>query len=230
VPRSWYTGRPDRVPTGTPAARAVYDHDDVDPEGRALDADQDDQALVERARGGDLDAYEALVRRHQAIAYRTAVLVAGPGDAEDAVQEAFVKAYRALDRFRAGGAFRPWILRIVANEASNTRRSARRRYGLALRLGGHAWSGPIAGAPDQDAVTAETRRAVLALVEALPERERQVVACRYLLDLSEAETAQLLAIPAGTAKSRHARGLARLREAASTAGLSVAEKGADHHG
>jgi RNA polymerase sigma-70 factor (ECF subfamily) len=207
----------------------VYQHDDTDPEGRALDADQDDQALVERARGGDLDAYEALVRRHQAIAYRTAVLVAGPGDAEDAVQEAFVKAYGALDRFRSGSAFRPWILRIVANEASNTRRSAGRRYGLAVRAGRQAWSGPVAGTPEQDLVTAETRATVLALVDALPERERQVVACRYLLDLSEAETAEVLAIPAGTAKSRHARGLARLREAAMSAGLSVAEKGADHH-
>ena len=208
----------------------MYCHDDMDPEGRSLDGTETDAALVDRARGGDLDAYEALVRRHQPIAYRTAVLVAGPADAEDAVQEAFVKAYKALGRFRADGSFRPWLLRIVANEASNARRSAGRRYGLAVRVGGQAWVGPAAGTPEQEVATAETRAAVLVLVDALPERERQVVTCRYLLDLSEAETAHMLGIPTGTAKSRHARALARMRATTSAAALSVAEEGADHHG
>jgi len=156
-----YTGRPSQVPAGTTAARPVYCHDDMDPEGRSLDGTETDAALVDRARGGDLDAYEALVRRHQPIAYRTAVLVAGPADAEDAVQEAFVKAYKALGRFRADGSFRPWLLRIVANEASNARRSAGRRYGLAVRVGGQAWVGPAAGTPEQEVATAETRAEAL---------------------------------------------------------------------
>jgi RNA polymerase sigma-70 factor (ECF subfamily) len=224
-----YTAQTGRVPAGTPIARPVYLHDHTSPEGRPLDGDDTDQVLVERARAGDLDAYEVLVRRHQAIAYRTAALVAGPGDAEDAVQEAFVKAYRALDRFRTDRAFRPWLLRIVANEASNTRRSAGRRYGLAVRVGRQAWTGPVSPDPELDVELAETSATLLGLLGRLPERERQVIVCRYLLELSEAETAQVLDIPAGTAKSRHARGLARLRVAARGIGLSAVEEGVDHH-
>ena len=64
---------------------------------------------------------------------RTAYVVAPEADAADAVQDAFVKAYGALARFRAGAPIRPWLLRIVANEARNRRRSADRRAGLALR-------------------------------------------------------------------------------------------------
>ena len=79
-------------------------------------------------------AYEELVRRYQDVAVRTAHLFAPDGDAEDATQEAFVKAYAALARFRPDAPFRPWLLRIVANEARNRRRSATRRVGLALRV------------------------------------------------------------------------------------------------
>src|SRR5918992_1106220 len=97
---------------------------------------QDESELVERARRGDERAYEELVRQHQGIAFRTAYLVAGDaGDAEEAAQEGFVKAYRALGRFRRGAPFRPWLLQIVANEARNRRRSSGRRAGLAARHG-----------------------------------------------------------------------------------------------
>ena len=81
----------------------------------------------------DQEAYEELVRRYQDVAVRTAHIVSPDGDAEDAVQDAFVKAYAALSRFRIEAPFRPWLLRIVANEARNRRRSAGRRVHLALR-------------------------------------------------------------------------------------------------
>jgi RNA polymerase sigma-70 factor (ECF subfamily) len=94
----------------------------------------DEASLVVRAKHGDAAAYEELVRMHQAIAFRVALVAAGDrGDAEEAVQDGFVKAYRALGRFREGAPFRPWLLRIVANEARNRRRSSGRRAGLALR-------------------------------------------------------------------------------------------------
>ena len=84
-----------------------------------------DAELTARARDGDVGAYEELVTRYQGIAFRVAWLVVhNRGDAEDAVQDAFVKAYYALPRFRPGAPFRPWILRIVANEARNRGRSA----------------------------------------------------------------------------------------------------------
>ena len=76
----------------------------------------DESALLERARRGDEQAYEELVRAHQGIAFRTAYLLAGnASDAEEAAQDGFVKAYRALGRFRTGSPFRPWLLQIVAN-------------------------------------------------------------------------------------------------------------------
>ena len=78
----------------------------------------EDAEAIARARGGDVAAYEELVRRYQDVALRTAYLVCPETDADDAVQEAFLKAYAALPRFRDGAPFRPWLLRIVANEES----------------------------------------------------------------------------------------------------------------
>jgi RNA polymerase sigma-70 factor (ECF subfamily) len=90
--------------------------------------------LVQRAQDGDIDAYQLLVGRHQDLAFRVAVLIAGnPADAEDAAHDAVVKAFYALNRFRTGAPFRPWLLRIVANEARNRRRSSSRRSALAGR-------------------------------------------------------------------------------------------------
>src|SRR6266542_3089421 len=95
----------------------------------------EEAGLVERAKDGDVGAYEELVRAHQQIAMRTAWLVTRDStEAEDAVQEAYVKAYRALSRFREGAAFRPWLLAIVTNEARNRRRAVARADRLALRV------------------------------------------------------------------------------------------------
>ena len=176
-------------------------------EGRPLD----DDGLVGRAQRGDIGAYEELVRRYQSLAVRVAYLAGGStSDAEDAAQEGFVRAYGALHRFRLGEPFRPWLLRIVANQARNQRRSARRRDQLALRAS-VAPSGDAAPSPEGAAVAAGERQAVLAALDRLPGRERLVISMRYLAELSEAETATVLGLPRGTIKSRTARGLARLR-------------------
>ena len=99
-----------------------------------VDRPLDDAELVERARRGDLRAWETIVRSYKGIAFRTAYLLSGSAaDAEEAAQDGFVKAYRALGRFRRGAPLKPWLLRIVANEARNRRRSAGRREQLALR-------------------------------------------------------------------------------------------------
>jgi RNA polymerase sigma-70 factor (ECF subfamily) len=177
-------------------------------EGRPLE----DAELIAFARRGDVAAYETLVRRHREVAFRTAYLVArSSADAEDATQEAFVKAYYALDRFRPDGEFRPWILRIVANEARNRRRSARRRESLVLRLAQDRPSGASAQAPEAAAVSSDEARTLLAALADLPERDRLVISYRYLLELSEAETAAALGVRPGTVKSRLSRALDRLR-------------------
>lgn len=171
----------------------------------------EDAELVERARDGDVRAYEELVRRHREIAVRTAYVVAGPSEAEDAAQEGFVKAYRALDRFRAGAPFRPWLLRIVSNEAKNRARSAGRRAQLALRAGQGGTSGDAAPSPEVVAVAREDLSELLEALDNLREQDRLAVAYRYLLGLSEAEAAEALGVPVGTVKSRVSRALVRLR-------------------
>jgi RNA polymerase sigma factor (sigma-70 family) len=168
--------------------------------------------LVERARRGDLRAWETIVRTHQGIAFRTAYLLSGSAaDAEEAAQDAFVKAYRALGRFRRGAPLRPWLLRIVANEARNRRRSAARRDQLALRAAAEPRPGDAVPSPEAALLTRESQQQLLAAVERLPDEHRDTVVCRYLLDLSEEETAAALRIRRGTVKSRLSRALERLR-------------------
>lgn len=177
-------------------------------EGRSLEESE----LTARARAGDAAAYEALVRQTQAVAFRTAYLVLGDAaEAEDATQEGFVKAYYALDRFRPGAPFRPWVLQIVANEARNRRTAARRRLALASRAADRASEAGAAPSPESAALAHERRAAVLAALDGLRDEERLAVACRYFLDLTEAEIAAVLDCPRGTVKSRLSRALGRLR-------------------
>jgi len=177
--------------------------------GRPLD----ETDLIRRAKRGDTHAYEELVHAHQGIAFRTAYVVAGnAGDAEDAAQEGFVKAWRALGRFREGAPFRPWLLRIVANEARNRRRSAGRRAHLALRAATEQPSGDAAPSPEAAVLSAEQRETLLAAVNELPEDQRSVISLRYFVGLSEHEVAEALDLPQGTVKSRTSRALERLRE------------------
>lgn len=179
-------------------------------EGRTEDA-----ALVERAQHGDADAYGELVRRYQAVATRTAYVITGAAaDAEEAAQDGFTKAYFALDRFRAGAPFRPWLLRIVANEAKNRRKAAGRRPTVDLSVAEDRPSGDTALSPEAAALASERRESVLGALRKMREEDRLIIAYRYFFDLSEAEMADALGIARGTVKSRLSRALARLRELA----------------
>ena len=153
------------------------------------------------------------MRRYQDVALRTAYLVCPEADADDAVQDAFLKAYAALPRFRVGAPFRPWVLRIVANEARNRRRSAGRREGLALRAAARDGAPADGDAPDAHVMAAETRAELLAALRTLGDDDREVLGARFFLDLSEAETAETLGVARGTVKSRTSRALGRLRVA-----------------
>ena len=167
--------------------------------------------LIALAQGGDGDAYASLVRAHQDIAFRTAMLITqDAAEAEEAAQDAFVKAWKALKRFRAGEPLRPWLLTIVANEARNRRRSTGRRAALALRASEPARSEDRSA--EAQVIAAESRQALLGALSRLRDDDRVVLGCRYLLELSEAETAAALDVKVGTVKSRTSRALARLRE------------------
>ena len=132
-------------------------------------------------------------------------------DAEEAAQDAFVNAYRALGRFRSGAPFRPWLLRIVANEARNRRSAAGRRQRLVVRAAGERREDDAVPSPESAHLGSDRRRELLAAVERPGEADREVIVCRHLLELSEAETAAVLGVRRGTVKSRLSRGLARLR-------------------
>ena len=166
---------------------------------------------MRRARRGDERAFNELIRMHQEVAFRVAHVIAG-NEAEDAVQDAALKAWRALGRFRPGAPFRPWLLRIVANEARNRRRASGRRAALDLRAEREDVSGGAAPSPEAAVLAADERERLLSALEDLPDEARLVLACRYLLELSETETAAALGVRRGTVKSRASRALERLRE------------------
>lgn len=189
-----------------------------------------ESSLTRRAQQGDLDAYEDLMRQHQDIAHRAAYLVTGnAADAEDAVQEAFVKAWYALDAFDTSRPFRPWLLRIVTNEAHTRRRSVARHTRLALRAMEQAPQEP-APSPESGLLHSEQQDDVIAALNRLPELDRLVIAYRYFLDLTPAEMAESLGKPAGTIRSRLHRALNRLREqmSADNACSTDGSKGALH--
>jgi RNA polymerase sigma factor (sigma-70 family) len=194
--------------------------------------EEDDWTLVVRVRSGEVDAYAELVARHAPMAMRTATLLGAGPAAEDVVQEAFVNAYRTLGRFRDQASFRPWLLRIVANETRNQHRSSQRR---GVREQASALLSPelLGGGPTdpaEDAVREDQRLAVLAAVRELSVPLRQVVTCRYLLELDEAETATVLGLPRGTVKSRLSRGLGKLRHLITEDPIDLHSKGAPGHG
>jgi RNA polymerase sigma-70 factor (ECF subfamily) len=172
----------------------------------------DEDRLLERAKRGDADAFGQIVGRYQALAQRTAYVIIRDADAaQDVAQEAFVKAYRALGRFRPGAPLRPWLLRIVANEAINRAKAGSRHPTVDLALAESRAADP-AGSPEAQALAAERREMVVKALNDMKEEDRLVIAYRYFFDLSEVEMADVLDIPRGTVKSRLSRAMSRLRE------------------
>jgi RNA polymerase sigma-70 factor (ECF subfamily) len=162
--------------------------------------------LVARAAGGDHDAYAALVRPYEGVAYRVAAAITGrKADAEEASQNGLLKAYRSLDRFTPGAAFRPWLLRIVVNEAHNVVRSARRHERLGARAS-EQHDAAVAG-PEDAVVAREEVETILSALGRLADADRLAVALRYFAELPEVEAAAL----AGTSKEAYRVRLLRAR-------------------
>ena len=168
-----------------------------------------DVELIAAAAVGDTDAFGLLVARHQRAARRLAVALVGASDADDVTRDAFVRAYRSLARFRPDAPFRPWLLRIVANQAANHRRGAIRRERRSAFVG----SRPQLTRPEPSEVAevSDRDRRLAEALDGLPAKDREVLVIRYLLDYSEAETAEVLGCAPGTVKSRTSRALGRLR-------------------
>lgn len=171
----------------------------------------DDSELAARAQQGDIDAFERLALRYQHTAFRAAYLVTtDAAEAEDVVQEALLKACQAMPSFRPGALFRPWLLRIVTNEALNRRRAAGRRARLTLRVAADL-PRSTEPAPEATLLAHERRVLVIQALNELNESDRVVLAYRYFLDLSVAEIADVLACPERTARTRLSRAVDRLR-------------------
>jgi RNA polymerase sigma-70 factor (ECF subfamily) len=140
------------------------------------------------------------------------MITRNPDIAQDAVQSGFIKAYYSLNRFHAGMPFRPWLLRIVTNEARNQVRSAQRRTEYELKLPQDQLLDTTAPSPEALTLTVLSQERLLEAVNGLPLKDREVIASRFFLDLSEAETAAVLGCAPGTVKSRTSRALDRLRQ------------------
>jgi RNA polymerase sigma-70 factor (ECF subfamily) len=182
----------------------------------AAGAGSSDAALVAAVCGGEPEAFAELVRRYGGVARRTAVLLGAGADADDVVQEAFVKAYRGLGGFRREAGFQPWLLRIVANETRNAQRSGRRRArreSSPAALPDVLLPGMAAAAdPAELTLAGHSAQQLWQQLGRLDERQRTVLVCRYLLDLDEAATAVVLGVARGTVKSRTSRALRRMRD------------------
>lgn len=162
--------------------------------------------LLARARRGDAAAFEQVVLVHQRRVYATALrIVRSHAVADDVAQEAFVRAWRSLDRFDLSRPFGPWVRRIAANLAVNHVRSPRNREEA---LPDREDPTPRAGDPLGQLLEAEAARALEAALGELPAEQRAVFILRSFEGLSYAEIGEALGVPAGTVMSR----LCRARE------------------
>jgi RNA polymerase sigma-70 factor (ECF subfamily) len=178
-----------------------------------------DEALVERAQGGDTGAFDELVRRYTNIVYRILYkILRHEEDTQDALQDTFVSAYRALPRFRQDARFSTWIYRIATNAALMKARSRRTNL-VSLdhptddpQVKG-AWELPDWSAtPDEEILTDETRRVMEEAIQALPPEQRAAFVLHDLQDLSSAETAEAMGITVSAVNSRLHRARVFLRD------------------
>lgn len=167
----------------------------------------DDNALLRLARGGDRDAFSALVERYEKRVYHQALrLVGRPEDAADVAQEAFFKAWRGLPRFQGDSAFSTWLYKLTDNAAIDLLRRERKRRGDAsLDEEGLPLPPDPAPTPQQALEAGELRRAVAEGLARLSEEHRRALVLRELNGLSYEEIGRVLDLPAGTVKSRIAR-------------------------
>jgi RNA polymerase sigma-70 factor (ECF subfamily) len=181
--------------------------------------------LIASAQQGEATGWEALVQQHQAAVFRLAYLLLGdPGEAEDVAQEAFIRAYHALDRFDASRPLRPWLLRIAANLARNRRRSWGRYLAALQRSLAERAEPPVAERVEHLAAEALQAQELWQAVRRLPAADQEVIYMRFFLELPEAEMAAALDVAPGTVKSRLHRSLKRLRAVVEAHHPGLAEK------
>ena len=185
--------------------------------------DLPDVDIARRIAAGDCDALRVMMRRYNQTLYRTArSILRDDAEAEDAVQEAYLLAYRAMGGFRGDAKLSTWLVRIVANEAIGRVRKRSRRAEVVELNGQTEHEGEAAEItmneaspeqPERAALRAETRRLIEAKIDLLPDAFRVVFVLRALEELTVEETAVCLSIPQATVRTRYFRARSLLREA-----------------
>ena len=178
----------------------------------------DESQLIAAAQKGDLAAFNQLVLRYQNLAYNVAYRILGDPDlAADATQDAFIKAYKALDSFR-GESFKPWMLRIVTNTCYDYLRSAKRKPSDSLdeTMENSGESSPRlhdqGEGPESYVERQELNQMIQWAINQLNDDQRAVVTLVDIQGFSYEEAAAILDISIGTVKSRLSRGRAKLRD------------------
>jgi len=183
-------------------------------------ADEADAELARRVAGGDSAAFEALMRRHNRALFRTArAILRDDAEAEDALQEAYLQAYRAMGTYRGEARISTWLARVVANEALMRLRKQVRRSaivplqpGVAVEEINQIAEGSMDKGPESSARRAEMRQLLEERIDALPGAYRGVFMLRAVEEYSVEETAAILQIPEATVRSRFFRARSLLRE------------------
>ncbi|TWO66008.1 RNA polymerase sigma factor [Caenimonas sedimenti] len=192
---------------------------------RAAPEPPDDAGLVERLRASDGGALETLMRRHNRRLYRVArAMLRNNADAEDALQEAYLSAYRSIHEFRSQASLATWLTRIVVNECTSRLRRQARRDNIVPIVAAAAQlpeevdamvderSHIDAETPDRALLRSEMRELLERKIDALPEDFRTVLVMRSIEELSVEETAASLGVPEATVRTRHFRARSMLRE------------------
>lgn len=164
--------------------------------------ERSDQELIARCQRGDRGAFEPLFRRYRDRAYDFALgFVGSPDDALDLTQEAFVRAYRALGRFRPGAPFEPWFFRILRNLCLNAIRRRKTWQTVPWEAIGEPSASPYES-PSRSVEQKEIRAAVWAALGELTPDQREIVILKEFQDRSYKEIAEILGCPLGTVMSR----------------------------
>ena len=168
--------------------------------------------LISRARGGDREAFGELVEQYRDTVYRLAYRMCGNAyDADEAAQEAFVAAWRALPNFRGDAKFSTWLYRLTTNAAIDVMRREKRHQ--TVGDGEMVDLADDADSPQETVERTEQQEAVQKALSTLSEEYREVLLLRYMEELDYAEIAEVLQLPSGTVKSRINRAKAALKTA-----------------
>jgi len=188
----------------------------IDAEPAAVPGGIADTLLSARVASGDGAAFELLMRRYNRRLFRIArSVLRDDADAEDALQESYLAAYRAIGAFRGESSLATWLSRLVLNHCLARRRKDRRRDHIAPVVHDSEAVEAIEAdfeTPDRSMVRSELRALLQKKVDELPDAFRTVFVLRCVEELSVEETAELLAIPEATVRSRHFRARSLLRE------------------